>query len=90
MKYKWASDYHTYLENRRKGLKEQAKQALRKFITTLSDIKAEDKRDFIDTVFTIAFITDDYSLYLPNNLYSEHFIPIIKKWINAEPDNHIP
>lgn len=89
-RYPWASDYIFYLDYRRLGLKDKSKRALMNFIKVFENRGDEEKRSFLNTVFSAANFTNDYSLYLPGNLYNEHFVPILNKWIEEAPVNFIP
>jgi hypothetical protein len=89
-KYLWASDYIDYLEYRRTGLKDKSKLALANFMESFANQEDVVKRDFINIVFHIAYFADEYTVYLPQNLYTIHILPTILKWIEEEPDNFIP
>jgi hypothetical protein len=89
-KYPWASDYLLYLNYRRLGLKTKSKLALANFVDIFETRTDEEKRAFLDNVFIISFLTSNYNLYLPHNLYTNYFIPTLDKWIMDDPNNFIP
>lgn len=82
--------YLDYLDLRKKGLKKQAQKVL---IDFFKDFELQDKtvrRDFINDVYTLAFLSNDYSTYLPYNLVEQVLKPEIYRWIEDEPDNPVP
>lgn len=83
----WASNYTKYLEYRRKGLRKEGLGFLTKFANDFKSQGKNERRRFLDYVFGLAFISEDYSEYLPVNLYNELLVPEIKNWIDDEPDN---
>jgi hypothetical protein len=89
-KYPWASDYLLYLSDRQLGLKAKSKLSLTNFLDTFETRTDEEKRYFVDQIFIIAFLTNEYNLYLPHNLYTNYFIPTLNKWIMDDPNNFIP
>lgn len=88
--YTWTADYLNYINYRQSGLKDKAKQALSNFIGLFPNQKEAEKRGVLNVVFHMAFLSDDYTLYLPFNLYNSYLVPCINKWIVEEPENYIP
>jgi len=86
----WANKYLDYIELRKKGLKKKSQIKLGEFFTDISLQDKKSRRKFIDLICKAAFITDDYSVYLPNNMYQEYCLPEINDWIKDEPHNPLP
>jgi hypothetical protein len=89
-KRKEYSKYIEYLDLRNKGLKKQGQTLLKDF---LKDFELQDKtsrRYFINNIYTLAFLSNDYNTYLPVNLVEQVLKPEINDWIKDEPDNPIP
>lgn len=86
----WANLYREYLNLRDKGLKVKGKAALLEFTNVYKNQSSEDRRSFIDIVFKAAFLTDNYSTFLPTNLYDIFFLPELKAWQDEAPENPIP
>ena len=86
----WPILYNKYLEMYEKGLKKQAKLVLKDFIDDFKKQSKPERREFSDEVNKKAFETEEYSKFLPQNLYNEIVLPEIRQWITDEPDNSIP
>ena len=87
--FEGGNKYSQYIELRKKGLKKQAQIMLNDFLVDLNIQDVATRRDFLNQIYTAAFISDDYNLYLPFNL-NEVLKPEIHKWIIDEPNNPIP
>ena len=86
----WCSKYYHYIHLRKLGLKKNAQKTL---VSFFDDFNIQDKltrREFIDSIHTIAFYSKEYSLYLPYNLVNEVMKPEIYKWMEEEPMDPIP
>jgi hypothetical protein len=88
--FTWIGQYLSYLELRKKGLKQKAQIQLNEFFKEFSLHDKISQRNFIDSVSSLAFITFESDLYLPYNLYHTVFLPEIDKWTEEEPLNPIP
>lgn len=88
--FTWASQYAKYIEMRSSGLKKQAQSSLQNFITNFKLQSKDERRQFINSVYEIASSTNEYSLYLPNNLSEDIFKEEIYNWIKDEPNNTVP
>lgn len=86
----WAYRFQNYIQFRKQGLKKKAMEELEYFFLDFNLQSHSDRRFFIDIVNRIAFLTDNYSLFLPENLNSKFLVPEIKLWIKDEPSNPIP
>lgn len=86
----WANHYKEYLRLREKGLKKPARIELEKFILNFNEQDKLTRRKFIDFVNRLSRETNDYSLYMPSNLYNDVFKPELNDWINTDPQNPIP
>jgi hypothetical protein len=86
----WAIDFLNYISAREKGIKMQAKLHLNSFLGKLAAQPKQEQRIFIDKIFSLGFYTNDYSLYLPMNLYVDFVLPIIQQWKQDEPFNPTP
>lgn len=89
-KFSWAGNYLEYTNLRKKGLKKQSQAYLTEFIEVFKKQNVSERRNFVDSVYSIAYLTSDYSTFLPMNLYKEAIQPEIETWIKEEPDNPIP
>ncbi len=86
----WTSHYLNYLRNRKSGLKKNAFSELNLFFSDFEKQDVSSKRFFIDIVYHLARRTDQYSLYLPMNLFEELIKPQIVMWLIDEPNNPKP
>ncbi|WP_028787046.1 hypothetical protein [Terrimonas ferruginea] len=69
------------------------KEAFNELSLFFSDFKNEEnksRRWLVNNIYDLAFQTDNYSLYIPENFNKELIKPEIANWINDEPDNPIP
>jgi hypothetical protein len=85
----WTNKYVNYIKYRKIGLKLKAKKELDFFLDDFNSLDKQSKRQFIDFVHQACVITDNYSLYLPENL-NNYFKKEIDLWMNEEPLNPIP
>jgi hypothetical protein len=86
----WAEGYRSYVELRKKGLKEKAKQVLEIFLAELNKQPTAIKREFINVINETAFLSNDYSTYLPQNIVDKIVNPELEAWMQEEPDNPVP
>ena len=86
----WCSNYLSYIQLRQKGLKRESKTALTLFLIDYTKQDKTARRDFIDIIHTHAFFTEEYTLYLPYNLWHDLTKRDIQDWIKDEPGNPIP
>jgi hypothetical protein len=82
--------YREYLSLYQRGEKEKAKKHMLKFIQELKMLPTIERRVFIDKANQAAFLSNQYSMYLPINLYNEVVLPEIDNWVIEEPNNPIP
>ncbi|MET0571342.1 MAG: hypothetical protein ABWZ79_07940 [Pedobacter agri] len=89
-KISWAIKYTEYIILRKKGLKKQSKLSLAEFVKEYGRQPANERRSFINIIYNAALQNNDYSTYLPQDLYKNIILPEIKEWIKDDPGNPIP
>lgn len=85
----WTGAYVRYLNLREKGLRRNSMHELDQFILVFKQQGKTDRRWFINLIYTVGRKTNNYSLFIPGNLYTV-FIPELKAWMKEEPDNPVP
>jgi hypothetical protein len=86
----WAHRYLRYVDLLNTGLRKQARIELIEFFNDFNLQSKNIRRNFINIVNKISFITNESDVYLPYDMYHNLFLPAIDKWINDEPLNPIP
>lgn len=90
IEFNWPLNYGKYLLLYEMGLKSQAKKEMQLFISDFKYLEINTSRKFVDEVNIIAFVTEEYSKYLPFNLFNEVVLPEIDKWLKESPNSVIP
>jgi hypothetical protein len=86
----WANKYLDYIRLLNIGMRKQARSSLIEFFSVYNLQSKDKKRNFINTINILSFITNKSDIYLPYDLYNNIFLPEIESWIYDEPLNPIP